>query len=135
MRMWKVPVKLLCKVHLLGEHVEMHMFAGTLSKGKSIKGYIDKGLIEVHNITSRHDDLAAEMVRRGMNHHSPIIEISDKVRIGKINVLKNIRDLCERCHNCRKRVFMFLEGHSTEEVDQNVERRKFKKIDGGARKK
>jgi hypothetical protein len=30
MRMWMVPPKVMCRKHLLGEHVEIHMLAGSL---------------------------------------------------------------------------------------------------------
>ena len=36
MRMWLVPPSHMCRKHLLGEHVELHMLLGTLKKGKSI---------------------------------------------------------------------------------------------------
>ena len=36
MRMWNVDPKLMCNKHLLGEHVEMHMFFGTIQKGISM---------------------------------------------------------------------------------------------------
>ena len=71
MRMWKVRPGFLCNKHLLGEHVEMHMFAGVLRKGMGVSGYATKGLVEVHNIRKRHDALALKMLRRGMHHRSP----------------------------------------------------------------
>lgn len=33
MRMWLVPPSHMCRKHLLGEHVELHMLLGTLKKG------------------------------------------------------------------------------------------------------
>ena len=35
MRMWNVDVTKMCNKHLLGEHVEMHMFVGIIIKGTS----------------------------------------------------------------------------------------------------
>ena len=72
MRMWKVSPRLMCDQHLLGEHAEMHMFVGTIRHGISLAGYITGGLVETHRIVQRHDQLAAEMARRGMNHRSPL---------------------------------------------------------------
>ncbi len=104
MRMWKVSPELMCRKHLLGEHVEMHMFLGTLSKGKSIDGYVRSGLVEVHNIKARHDELAQEMVRRGYRHNSPMesspILASKK---GVVDVEKNCIELQSRCPECRRR--------------------------------
>ena len=34
MRQWMVDPRLLCRKHLLGEHVENHMFIGTLKRVK-----------------------------------------------------------------------------------------------------
>lgn len=36
MRMWMVPPELMCRQHLLGEHVELHMFVGAINKGTSV---------------------------------------------------------------------------------------------------
>jgi hypothetical protein len=100
MRMWNVDPKKMCRKHLFGEHVEMHMAIGALKKGKSIKGFIDKGLLEVHNIVNRHDILAYEIKRRGYNHKSPLVY--DKLYIeGKVHTQENIKELCNRCKECR----------------------------------
>lgn len=101
MRMWKINVKKLCNQHLLGEHVEMHMFAGTLRKGGSIKGYVETGLVEVHNIKGRHDEIAKEMKKRGMNHQSPL-KIPKLKPAGKVDKQRSKKDLIKRCKNCRK---------------------------------
>lgn len=34
MRMWVVNPKILCRKHLLGEHVELHMATGHLQRGR-----------------------------------------------------------------------------------------------------
>jgi len=103
MRMWNVNPEYLCRKHLLGEHVETHMFCGTINKGTSIKGYIKKGLVEVHNISKRHDELKDEMIKRGMNHNSnlPECELWEE---GKVDVDNNIKELIKRCPQCRKRI-------------------------------
>jgi hypothetical protein len=103
MRQWMVDPKLLCQKHLLGEHVESHMFIGTLKKGKSLKGYIDKGLVEVHNIQKRHDILADEMKRRGMNHNSPLEEFPLYVS-GVVDSKENLEELKRRCPYCLSRI-------------------------------
>jgi len=85
-----------------GEHCECHMFVGTLNKKKSVKGYLDKGFLEVHNLRRRHDELAAEMVRRGMNHSSPLTTFEFKT-LGRVNPHKSFVDLFNRCSDCRQR--------------------------------
>ena len=56
----------MCTKHLLGEHVELHMFVGCLVRKKTLNGFFSKGLLEVHSIRARHHALAREMLRRGM---------------------------------------------------------------------
>lgn len=103
MRMWSVDPELLCQKHLLGEHVEMHAFIGTLKKGKSIQGYIDKALVNPAGIIARHDVLAEELTRRGMNHKSPI-PIIKPPPAHPIPVKHNLNELSRRCKRCRARI-------------------------------
>jgi hypothetical protein len=102
MRMWNVPPRKMCDKHLLGEHVEMHMFLGSVRRGRSLAGYIAGGLVETHRIVQRHDQLAAEMTQRGMNHRSPLQGRPMKPA-GRVNVRANLRELARRCVTCRKR--------------------------------
>ena len=103
MRQWNVNPEFLCTKHLLGEHVESHMYVGCIKKGTSLKGYIDKGLVEVHNIKKRHDELVTEMLKRGFNHYTPIEEFTCQ-EIGYVNTEQNINELFNRCPNCRERI-------------------------------
>jgi len=100
--MWGVNPALLCDKHLLGEHVEMHMFAGSVRKGISTKGYEQKGLVVLSRIRLRHDALAKEMKRRGMNHRSPMDLIVDGRKGGWLDEKKNLKELKRRCGECRK---------------------------------
>ena len=59
MRMWMIDPTMLCMKHLLGEHVELHMFVGTINKNKKLDGYRKNGLVEIHNIQSRHLEFKA----------------------------------------------------------------------------
>ncbi|MBI5696527.1 MAG: hypothetical protein HZC51_12485 [Nitrospirae bacterium] len=90
----------MCRNHLLGEHAEMHMFVGCINKGMSIKGYVDKGLVDTSLIRKRHDQLAAEMARRGFSHKSPLPEFDIPAQ-GKVDVLANEAELARRCAACR----------------------------------
>jgi hypothetical protein len=101
MRMWMIEPEIMCDKHLLGEHVECHMFVGCINKGKSIKGYIDKGLVETQNIKNRHDEIVKTMLRRGMKHNSPL-QYVDKINKGYVSVPSNIDELRNRCGRCRE---------------------------------
>ena len=104
MRMWMVPVEQMCRKHLMGEHVETHMFVGTMNQGKSLQGYIDNGLVEVDLLQSRHDTLASEIERRGYNHNSPLI-INELVLatyegLGTVDSDNSLNELARRCEDC-----------------------------------
>lgn len=104
MRMWMIPPEQLCRSHLLGEHVEIHMLCGTLLKGKSIQGYIDNGLVEPNRLEQRHFALVEEMRRRGYRHVSPIdfeaVMLRKSFPDNVVDVQKSINDLRQRCKDC-----------------------------------
>ena len=108
MRMWMVDPQLLCRRHLLGEHVECHMFEGTWVRDVSMKGYIDGGLFQPADLHARHDALAAEMARRGMNHKSPMhftaADFRDAIPAQwltvKVDANENLKELARRCPAC-----------------------------------
>jgi len=97
MRMWMVSPETMCRKHLLGEHVEIHMLAGSILKGKSIAGFAK--LVEAHSAHQRHWALVMEMERRGYNHRSPLPDFN--LEFGEVNVAKSIMDLHERCPDCK----------------------------------
>lgn len=75
MRIWDIEPSLLCRAHLLGEHRELHAIWNVLTRGK--KGYSRhpetlrwKGrLMALYRV---HEDIVAEMGRRGYRHESPL---------------------------------------------------------------
>lgn len=107
MRMWMVDPATMCRKHLLGEHVEIHMFIGTLRKGLNMDGYLSGNLLEPSALLQRHEELAAEMERRGYKHRSPLPQPGpypaewDKVRIDRASALA---ELHRRCPECRRAV-------------------------------
>lgn len=104
-----VDPRIMCRQHLLGEHAEIHMFVGTISRGNSVKGYLKKGLLEVHSLYNRHDELAKEMKRRNYRHYSEIGEKWKQTKtVGSINREENLRQLINRCSRCKERYERFL---------------------------
>lgn len=101
-RMWMIDPRAMCLQHLLGEHVEIHMVAGSLSKGRSIDGFIRAGLVETHSLKSRHDAIVAELNRRGHNGHKTPLSYKGTKRRGRINRSESLRELMRRCPDCRK---------------------------------
>ena len=104
MRMWNINPEYLCRKHLLGEHVEMHMFIGAIKKGISLKGYTKNKLVETDKIVQRHNELAIEMGNRGFNHKSPINGWECSFAVCKVDVEANLKELSKRCINCRTRI-------------------------------
>jgi hypothetical protein len=110
MRMWMVEPRKMCRKHLMGEHVEIHMLIGSMRRGYSIQGYIDNNLLEISSISKRHNDLVTEMTKRGYNHKSDLDEIEVKELVKKykqyesikIDRVKSYNDLIGRCKECEK---------------------------------
>lgn len=104
MRMWMVDPRILCRQHLLGEHVELHMLVGTIKKKRwrVLDGLADAKCIETSKVKERHTALVKEMKRRGMNHASPLQPFQCKC-IGSIDELESLALLLKRCPECRKR--------------------------------
>ena len=107
-RMWMLDPALLCRKHLLGEHGEIHKHIPSFRKGYNVDGrFKPVAQIQLNAIESRHDDLAAEIQKRGYNHNSPLLNIPnlsltypqyyDKV----VDIEISKKDLIERCLECR----------------------------------
>lgn len=106
-RMWGIDPALLCDKHLLGEHAEMHQVVGTIRNHPHgvaiVRGHADKHQIDTSNIQRRHDELAKEITRRGMDHNSPL-KFDDSLQLGDIQLADNIELLKDRCADCRQRI-------------------------------
>jgi len=99
-----VDPMVLCRKHLLGEHVECHMFRGSLKRGKSLRGFLDAGLLDSRQLARRHDALAKEMMRRNYHHESPLPRDFDaRAAISDVNSDASMRELAARCEECRER--------------------------------
>lgn len=76
MRIWDLPVDILCRAHLLGEHRELHAIWTylTTSKGGSYRNHPEtlrwKGKLPA--LLDRHEQIVVEFQRRGWKHHTPL---------------------------------------------------------------
>jgi len=104
--MWMTDPAKMCTPHLLGEHVELHMFVGSIKKGTSMAGYIEKNLLEPLSLVPRHEELVEEMRKRGMKHKSPIgVDLTNMPQEHidhRIDVKLAKADLLSRCPFCKK---------------------------------
>ena len=112
-RMWMINPILLCRNHLLGEHSELHKHLPSFRKKHKIDGRFSPVVqIELCSLKERYDILAIEMIRRGYNHKSPLINIPDLKSIypqhyhKKVSIFISIKDLCERCSECEKKILL-----------------------------
>ena len=104
MRMWMVNPRIMCRQHLLGEHAEIHLFIKTISRGNSVEGYLEKGLLEIHNLYDRHEELVEEMKRRGYRHNSDLDKKWRQTeKSGYVDRKKSLQQLINRCPRCRER--------------------------------
>jgi hypothetical protein len=75
MRIWDVPVAELCRIHLLGEHRELHALWTILTEGSS--GYRNhpetkRWVGKLAALYKRHEQEVVEMELRGYTHKSPL---------------------------------------------------------------
>ena len=113
MRMWMVPPHLMCRQHLLGEHLEIHMFVGHIKLGRKVSGYVEAGLLETASLHSRHEALVVEMKRRGYKHASPLRFDPPIALIGKVDASASLSELAKRCEQCRELQLAAFAGESS----------------------
>ena len=105
MRMWNIKPELMCRQHLLGEHYEIHKMIGNLrNSGKWTKSLTSKGFLEPQNAIKRHNELVKEMNLRNYKHKSTLNVSGLKLPVGNVDVKKSIRDITQRCVECRERL-------------------------------
>jgi len=107
-RMWDVDPKVMCQRHLLGEHYELHMMVGMLRDGRSLRGMISNGILQIDKMQERHDILVEEFRRRkwqaGTNHKTPLEQPDHReyVSKGSVHPLYSLLELLRRCPDCRQ---------------------------------
>jgi hypothetical protein len=110
--MWMVNPRLLCRKHLLGEHGEIHKHRHNFVKQHSISKRVSPVVqIEPSSMEFRHDELAAEMLRRGFNHQSPfeqpdISYLPEVEQHATVDLSISYADLSERCPECAKNILI-----------------------------
>lgn len=75
MRVWDYPPKLLCNRHLLAQHNEIHAIHSIITNGKigfSNHPEVNRWRGHLGALYRKHERTVAEMLNRGMNHHTPI---------------------------------------------------------------
>jgi hypothetical protein len=113
--MWMVDPSRMCVQHLRGEHLEIHMFIGSLRKQMNLAGYFQSDCLEPLALSSRHDAIVRELTQRGaMRKHLSFIDELELQNIlaylprnyltHKIDRVKSTCRLLTRCIRCWKRM-------------------------------
>lgn len=117
MRMWMCDPRILCRKHLCGMHVELHMFIGSINKGINMKGFINNDLLEPLSIKSCHEIISREMIKRGYNHKSDLneMDINNALKklpkeylYHKINSENSLNELISRCSKCKELYYEYM---------------------------
>ena len=101
MRIWDVPARRLCRKHLLGEHRELHGLWSILTKHGGKGGYARhpetlRWVGKLAALYERHEELVAEMRRRGYAHRSPLdarLKSGERTQDAFVNTLTEQRAL------------------------------------------
>lgn len=120
--MYMIDPKYMCLEHLCDEHGFIHMIQRRLSKGFRLVNFVAfSSTVEPKRLRERHDQLAAEIVRRGYSHNSPLEEPHTKdlkpyEYNARVNKYLSVEQLM-KCDKCRK-----LIGDSKEILSRKEER-------------
>ena len=111
MRMWMLPPETMCRKHLLGEHVELHMLLGSLRRGKNIDGFLAGKLVDPGACSGGTRSLCSKWSGAATGHASPLDEAECETlarRYGRtgtgIDAGANAAELARRCPECAKRL-------------------------------
>jgi len=102
--------RFLCPQHLNGAHYEHHKHEKKWTVKKMHPGkYLTNHCFEPANYKTRHDELVAEMLRRGGNHNSPIEQpdfsyLEAWEREWKADPVQARLALMNRCWDCRQAI-------------------------------
>lgn len=101
-----VDPAMLCRKHLLGEHVELHMAAAHLLLGRKVDGWADNNCLQPKAIGVRHKALAVEMTLRGYKHTSPLRQphvLKVQRPEARVDSIAAKVELIRRCAECARR--------------------------------
>lgn len=116
MRMWMVDPKIMCRQHLLGEHLETHMFLDHIVRKRSLTGYIEGNLLEPRSLVDRHEALVKEMLTRGYRHSTPMPKTLDLSHMSPwqqnymIDRSGALTELLGRCEKCKEQYDVIYRG-------------------------
>jgi len=104
-RQWLVEPREMCKQHLLGEHLEAHIFLSKMQKGYKLDGFRKGSMFFGASYVQYRHDLIAEVLNQP--HKTPLL-LQD-LKVEKYPYIaptskdfeKSSNDLYGRCERCR----------------------------------
>lgn len=104
-----IPVKFLCMPHLNGVHGESHKHYRSFSLGVPLAKRLADHALEPWRYRERHDEAAAELLRRGGNHRSPCFQpaffgASWEEWFHVADADYNLMKLANLCWDCRQMI-------------------------------
>lgn len=124
MRIWDVDPSILCRVHLLGEHRELHAIWVVLTQNRNGYSRHPETLRwrgKLRALYERHESLAREMERRGYRHASPLdaaLATGNGVQDELIDSLDHQLDLlCAKSCDCPRREGLRTDCHGLKRID------------------
>ena len=115
-KIWYTEPKILCAHHLLKEHLDHHLYAAWLNKSWDIDGFIRGDYVDPFTLAERHYVLEKEMLRRGMNHNSPI-HIPDTMEASRRTIINKKMRKAELINDCPACRMLFLEWRDGKQDD------------------
>jgi hypothetical protein len=129
--MWMIDPRFLCRQHLLGCHLEHHMFLGALKKKKKLKGFFLNNCFEPKSLKASHDEIVLEMLHRTYQHNTPLSQeevddaiqyLNDEERAWCVDREASLKMLLMKCTKCGSRF-----NHYEELDEANICRTKIQK--------
>jgi len=108
-RQWLADPQYMCRQHLLGEHLEAHIFVSKMEKDYSLEGFIRGSMFfGAEYVKYRHDIIARYLSRFSNKEHKTPLWIGDFEKINyplkkpnEKDFSKSNDDLYGRCQKCR----------------------------------
>ena len=113
MRMWMVDPRIMCFKHLCREHCEVHRLVANLRKGRDVRSYLLRQVLDISSIYIRHKELEDEIMARGGKLDSPLsaaecIAFARWYGSTTINIGRSLADLSDCCKECRRKIGRFI---------------------------
>lgn len=106
-----LPPELMCHQHIVGEHGEIHKFRHSFIKHHSMNKRMELNQIFPQLMKFRHDKLSGYLKKHQSPYEQPSISYLPNNGIVNLNMkilIYNVKDLSQRCPDCRKIMEGFL---------------------------